>query len=424
MSVLLYSQGSAGPCGVEASVAAAGIWLAVLGQVAITVFFSLPQAIISVDLARAETQNGGYALWAARWLGDAWGSAAGAWGVVATCAYNASLVDNIVQYLAVGGARLPGRWADWLVLLGVAAVSVAVCASPLRKAGALYMAIIAFTLALFAALIICSATRFEWVALPVVPRDINRQHLGSLVTLLLYSAVYFDSATSYLGVTRNPEFTIPAAIAAVAFLEVGMNVLTLVVTFFGSGAPAADWTGGYFAVVAARVSGLPLQRAVIVNAFVTNFQIVCAGMLTGAFILSGMADRGLAPRRLASVTASAALCAVLTVAFGALSFGTALAVQTVAYGGVVLVECAAYCAKMGRARATRAVAVTALPAAFTVLSICTLDVVIVGATAGAMAAVLALAAERRPSRATAADVVSAAVVIKKREPDGFDKLVL
>ena len=60
LSLFLFSQASAGPCGIEETVGAGGIWPAVIGQVAILLLFSVPQAAISVALARRERGNGGF----------------------------------------------------------------------------------------------------------------------------------------------------------------------------------------------------------------------------------------------------------------------------------------------------------------------------------------------------------------------------
>jgi amino acid transporter len=394
LCMLLFSQSSAGPCGLEGIVGAVGIWVAILSQVGTVLFFSAPQAIVSVELARGVPENGGYALWAERQLGATWGAVVGLWGVVANCAYSASLVENIADYLKLENESLAKRWPEFGFVCALAVAGALLCTMSLRRTGQSYALITTFTAAVFATLLGMSGRRLHVRTEPFVPRGTaTTSSWGAMMDLLIFNAIYFDSAAMYAGETRNPDRTIPLAIGIIAVLVTSVNVVTMFVTYFGSGDSSADWHGGHFAVVAARVSGPRLRKAIVANAFVTNFQILTSNVQNSSYLIAGMAAHGLAPRWFhtrhdgETPVRAVMLCGVLIILFGLVHFELSVAIQAVAYGGVVLVECAAYVVKRTRDGAVvEACAVAMLPAAFTVFSYYVQNRVVFAATFGSMVA--------------------------------------
>ena len=377
LCMLLFSQASAGPCGLEGIVGAVGVWLSMISQAATVILFSVPQAFVAVELARGVPENGGYAVWAERSLGRTWGVAAGVWGVVATCAYSASLVQNISEYMRLNVALVADRWPQFGLVCGLALIAGVIASLPLKRSGQAYALITAFTVCVFAVLLGFCGTHLNVRAEPIVPPGAaGSGGLLAMADLLVFNAIYFDGAAMYAGETRNPDKTIPAAVAIIASVVTTVNLVTTFITYFGSGGGPHDaWQGGHFAVVAQYVRGPHLRDAIIANAFVTNFQIMTSGIQNSAYLLSGMAAHGLAPKWLRAKCAGSAsaravaLCCVSVAVFGLLPFERSLSVQSVVYGGVVLVECAAYVVKRSRAGTTvEAIAVAILPTAFVAFS--------------------------------------------------------
>jgi len=377
LCMLLFSQASAGPCGLEGIVGAVGIWLSMISQAATVFLFSVPQAFVAVELARGVPENGGYALWAERSLGRTWGVAAGVWGVVATCAYSASLVQNISEYLRLNVTLVTEKWPQFGLVCGLAVIAGIIASLPLKRSGQAYALITGFTVCVFALLLGFCGTHLNVRPEPIVPPGAaGSRGLLAMADLLVFNAIYFDGAAMYAGETRNPDKTIPAAVAIIACVVTAVNLITTFITFFGSGDGAYDaWQGGHFAVVAQYVRGARLRDAIIANAFVTNFQIMTSGIQNSAYLLSGMAAHGLAPRWLRATCAGSAparavaLCCAFVALFGLLPFERSLSVQSVVYGGVVLVECAAYVVKRSRAGTTvEALMVAILPTAFVAFS--------------------------------------------------------
>jgi amino acid transporter len=415
--LLLYSQSSAGPCGLEQTVGAAGIWLAIVGQVAMVLLFSLPQAAIAIELSRGVEENGGYTLWAERHLGPAWGSAAGVWGLVASSAYSASLVENIIAYMSLVTSALTPRWPSFGLVAGLTLLSVAVGCSPLRNASFSYLALTAFTIALFATLNGYAGVAMHVRSEPFVPSNISA---STLVNMLLFNAPYFDSVAAYAGEARNPGRDIPLSIGIVAVLVTATDTVTLITTYFAGTLPASTWQGGTFAVIAMQLGGKSLRNAVIANAFMSNFQIVCANIQNTSYMLSGMAAHSLAPRWLYTQAGqqpvrAVLLCALITVLFSFVSFQASIAVQAVMYAGVVLVECAAYVAKRSDGgAAVEALGVTLLPVAFMLLGLYVQNRIILVAGLGGMLATLGLAYAAHAGRGEHVPAAEPFVVKRRR----------
>jgi amino acid transporter len=370
-----------------------------ISQLGTVILFSIPQAIMAIELTRGVTHNGGYALWAESHLGRTWGAAVGVWGVVANCAYSSSLVQNIADYLKIENERLADRWVEFGFVCALAVAGAAVCTLPLKRAGESFALITAYTIGVFGALLVMSGRRMRVTAEPIVPPGTaTTGNWAAMVDLLIFNAIYFDGASTYAGQTRNPDRVIPASIAIIGFVVTSVNLLTTFVLYFASGEPASAWGGGHFAVVAARVSGPRLRDAIVANAFATNFQILTSNVHNASYVLASMASRGLAPHWLRAPSEDAAplhavaLCCILTVLFGLIPFELSVAVQAVFYGGVVLVECGSYVAKRTRANAVvEACLVALLPALFTAFSYYVQNRMVFIACFGAMLASLAVA---------------------------------
>lgn len=71
---LIFYDVSGGPFGVEDSVrAGGGPLLALLGFIVLPIFWSLPEALITAELAASFPENGGYVIWISSAFGPFWG---------------------------------------------------------------------------------------------------------------------------------------------------------------------------------------------------------------------------------------------------------------------------------------------------------------------------------------------------------------
>ncbi|KAF9603857.1 hypothetical protein IFM89_038115 [Coptis chinensis] len=70
---LIYFAVSGGPFGEEPTVKAAGPLLAIIGFLVFPFIWSIPEALITAELATSFPDNGGYVVWADEAFGPFWG---------------------------------------------------------------------------------------------------------------------------------------------------------------------------------------------------------------------------------------------------------------------------------------------------------------------------------------------------------------
>jgi amino acid transporter len=96
---LIFFEVSGGPFGTEDAVAAAGPLLVILGFVVFPILWSVPEALITAELATAFPENSGYVAWVSAAFGPFWGFQEGWWswlsGVTDNSIYPVMLADNL-----------------------------------------------------------------------------------------------------------------------------------------------------------------------------------------------------------------------------------------------------------------------------------------------------------------------------------------
>lgn len=96
---LIYFEVAGGPYGEESAVGAAGPLLAILGFLVFPFIWSIPEALVTAELATAFPGNGGYVIWAHRAFGPFWGSLMGSWkylsGVINLASYPVLCMDYL-----------------------------------------------------------------------------------------------------------------------------------------------------------------------------------------------------------------------------------------------------------------------------------------------------------------------------------------
>lgn len=244
---LIYFEVSGGPFGAEPAVRAAGPLLALLGFLIFPFIWSVPEALITAELATAIPGNGGYVLWADRAFGPFFGSLMGFWkflsGVINNAAYPvlcADYLSRVIHSLAAGTPRV------------IAIVLFSVVLSFLNYTG---LTIVGYTAV---ALGFISLTPFYLMAGFTIPKV--RPHrwlkMGKDIDWRLYFNTLFwnlnfwDNASTLAGEVENPQRIFPKALLASGLMTC---IGYLVPLLAGTGAldvPQEDWSDGYFADIA------------------------------------------------------------------------------------------------------------------------------------------------------------------------------
>eukprot|EP00798_Chlamydomonas_sp_ICE-L_P028175 gene28175-31272_t len=97
--VLIFFEVSGGPFGTEDGVAAGGPLLCLLGYTILPLVWSLPEALVTAELATTFPENSGYVAWVTAAFGPFWGFQEGLlkWlsGVTDNSLYNVMLAANL-----------------------------------------------------------------------------------------------------------------------------------------------------------------------------------------------------------------------------------------------------------------------------------------------------------------------------------------
>jgi amino acid transporter len=309
LAALIFYEVSGGPFGIEDAVGAGGPLLAILGFALLPLFWSVPEALVTAELATAFPEDAGYVAWVTAAFGPRWGFQEGFWSWASGVADNAVYPVLFVSYLeaafASGGKtedQIPtvlreGSWERRALTAGLALCGAAVNYLGLDVVGGAAVGATAFIVAPFIALVALAGPNIQTRNWSIIDPDTIKW--GSFINVMFWNLNYWDSVSTLAGEVAEPGKTLPRALAVAVLLVVAMYLLPLLA---GVGVlPDVDggWSLGYFAAVARRVGGPWLAWWVVAAAAVSAAGQFEAEMSSDAFLLLGMAQRGFLPARLA-----------------------------------------------------------------------------------------------------------------------------
>ncbi|GLJ04645.1 hypothetical protein SUGI_0000500 [Cryptomeria japonica] len=237
---LIYFEVSGGPFGEEPAVKAAGPLLALLGFIIFPFIWSIPEALVTAELATAYPGNGGYVVWAWAAFGPFWGFLMGWWKWISGRSDPA--LHNCPELLEFHGPQyrgLDGRYArgdmDWSLYFNT----------------------------------------------------------------LFWNLNFWDNASTLAGEVDNPQRTFPRALLCAGLLTCVGYILPLLA---GTGALELNrdlWTDGYLAEAAGLIAGSWLKYWIELGAVLSTVGLFEAQLSSASFQLLGMAEIGLLPSAMA-----------------------------------------------------------------------------------------------------------------------------
>ncbi|GFP88623.1 probable polyamine transporter at3g19553 [Phtheirospermum japonicum] len=291
---LIFYEVSGGPFGVEDSVkSGGGPLLSLLGFLIFPLFWSIPEALVTAELATSFPANGGYVLWIASAFGPFWGFQEGFWkwfsGVMDNALYPVLFLDYLKHSFPIFNnmiARVPALLAITILLtylnyrglhiVGYSAVLLA-CFSLLPF---LVMGIFAIPRIRPGRWLVVDHKKVEW-----------RGYFNSL----FWNLNYWDNASTLAGEIENPSRTFPKALFGALVLVICSYLVPLLA---GTGAvetDPSDWSDGYFAQIGMLIGGSWLKWWIQAAAALSNMGLFEAEMSSDAFQLLGMSEIGLLP---------------------------------------------------------------------------------------------------------------------------------
>uniref|UniRef100_J3NEH4 Polyamine transporter n=1 Tax=Oryza brachyantha TaxID=4533 RepID=J3NEH4_ORYBR len=225
--------------------AGGGALLPILGFLVLPVLWSLPEALVTAELASAFPTNAGYVAWVSAAFGPV------AAFLVGFSKWASGTLDNalypvlFLDYLRSGGGVALSPPARSLAVLALTAALTYLNFRGLHLVGLSALALTAFSLSPFVALTVLALPKIRpsrWLA--VDARAIEpRAYFNSM----FWNLNYWDKASTLAGEVDEPRKTFPKAVFGAVGLVVGAYLIPLLA---GTGAlpseTAAEWTDGFF----------------------------------------------------------------------------------------------------------------------------------------------------------------------------------
>ncbi|KAI5068096.1 hypothetical protein GOP47_0016441 [Adiantum capillus-veneris] len=290
---LIFFEVSGGPIGTEQAVQAGGALLALLGFLIFPFIWSVPEALVTAEMATAFPENGGYVLWTSAAFGPFWGFLQGWWkwtsGMINNATYPILCLDylqSILPAVGSGWGRIVGRFVftglltylnyRGLTIVGWSAVTLGiVCLLP------------------FAIMIGFAIPRLEpsrWLGV-----DLQNVDWRNFSNILFWNLNFWDNASTLAGEVEQPERAFPKAILTAGVL-VGLSYFLPLLAGIGAfEVVRSEWDTGFYSLLAKRLGGWWLQWWMELGAMLSCVGLFAAQMSSSSFQVLGMADMGILP---------------------------------------------------------------------------------------------------------------------------------
>ncbi|XP_065871783.1 probable polyamine transporter At3g19553 [Euphorbia lathyris] len=296
---LIFYDVSGGPFGVEDSVrAGGGPLLSLLGFLIFPLFWSVPEALITAELATSFPENGGYVIWISSAFGPFWGFQEGFWkwfsGVMDNALYPVLFLDYLKHSFPIFNqsiARIPA-------LLGITVSLTYLNYRGLHIVGFSAVLLAAFSLLPFVVMSVLSIPQIrpkQWLVV-----DFKKVDWRGYFNCMFWNLNYWDKASTLAGEVENPSKTFPKALFGAVLLVVCSYLIPLLA---GTGAlrtSSSEWGDGYFAEVGMLIGGVRLKWWIQAASAMSNLGLFEAEMSGDAFQLLGMSEMGMLPAIFAS----------------------------------------------------------------------------------------------------------------------------
>lgn len=340
---LTFFSVTGGPFGQELIIKAAGPALALLGYFMFTLFWSVPEALMTAELSAAYPEAAGFAAW----TNAAYGPLA-AW-IDAWCSWVSGVVDNAVypilflEYLdQVTDAFGPDRpWARWMFTFIFVVALTYLCHRGLDLTGSSALFLTVFVLAPFAVFCAMALRTFKAARMFKTKTGSRGFRMRAWINNLFWNVNYYDSASAWAGDVDKKSWG--KAMTAALLLCTFASVLPMLAATGATDRKPEDFHNGAYVDVARQIAGPWLARWIVVSAAIANVGLFISEMSSDAYQLMGMAERGLLPARLAKKSASTNTPTTAIVLSG---LGV-IVLQFLTFESIIATENLLYCISMG-----------------------------------------------------------------------------
>jgi amino acid transporter len=298
---VMFSYTTGGPFGLEDQVRTSGPGMALIYQLVLPLFWSIPVSLVSAELTTAMPVEGGFYRWSRAAFGDLWGFLAGWWNWSASFLLGGAYAVQFSDYLGFYLPQLTG-WRHYLVSLAVAFLIALINVAGIELVGKFASALELFIL--LPVVVLCGLAFSQWRHNPFVPLVPPRQPLfdvfgvGLALGLWLYSG--YEQLSTVAEEVENPQRSYPLALALVVPISVATYFLPTLASLAALG-NWQSWHTRYFSDAARQIGGPWLGAWMTLAAMITNLALLNATILASTRMPFAMAEDGYLPGWLARV---------------------------------------------------------------------------------------------------------------------------
>ncbi|XP_043692197.1 probable polyamine transporter At3g13620 [Telopea speciosissima] len=346
---LIYFEVSGGPYGEETAVQAAGPLLAIVGFLVFPFIWSIPECLITAELATTFPGNGGFVIWAERAFGPFWGNLMGFWkflsGVINNAAYPVLCVDYLKRIFPIFASGPPRV--------------IAVCAATLSLTFLNYtgLAIVGYTAV---ALAVVSMLPFYIMGLVSIPKLQPHRWISMgdpglkkdwhlYLNTLFWNLNFWDNASTLAGEVDRPQKTFPKALISAGVVTIIGYLVPLLAATGAMELEQDKWGDGYLADAAGMIVGKWLKYWIEVGAVLSAIGLFEAQLSSAAYQVVGMADLGFIPKFFAvrskwfnTPWVAIVLSSAITLAISFMDFTNIIASANFLYSLGMLLEIASF----------------------------------------------------------------------------------
>ena len=292
---MVYCLCAAGAYGIEDMIPATGPGLAVVLLLVIPLFWSLPQAFCSAELASAMPEEGGFYYWAQQGLGEFWGFQVGWWRTLNVYLCHASALVLSVGYLA---SVIPMSGVVQYVVKAVLIIGFTLFnLRGIKEIGALSTILSVLVVLAFAGVTVVGFIYGDTNPVqPFIPEGQSLiASLGSGLAIGMWMYSGFASVTTISGEIDNPKTMGKGILIALPIV-----IITYMLPTIASLSAVGPWDawgteGVSYGDVLALVSPA-LKVAFVFVAIIASLSIYNAYISTGSRVFFVMAADGTAPK--------------------------------------------------------------------------------------------------------------------------------
>ncbi|XP_010673499.2 probable polyamine transporter At3g13620 [Beta vulgaris subsp. vulgaris] len=293
---LIYFEVAGGPYGEEPAVRSAGPLLAILGFLIFPFIWSIPEALVTAELATTFPGNGGFVIWAHQAFGPFWGSLMGFWKFLSGVINLASYPVLCIDYLKLVFPVLSSGFPHYLAVL----VSTFVL-SYLNYTG---LTIVGYTAVILGVVSLCPFIVMSLISVPKID-PARWMSLGEkgvkkdwslFFNTLFWNLNFWDNASTLAGEVENPQKTFPKALFSAGILTCFGYLVPLLAVTGSIPLDQEKWVDGYFANAAEIIAGNWLKIWMELGAVLSVIGLFEAQLSSCAYQFLGMADLGIIPR--------------------------------------------------------------------------------------------------------------------------------